>query len=225
MLFTTIKKRTIIIILILILILSCFFALPSLVATAKIYYYTVVIDAGHGGQDGGSVSPYSGVDENHLNLEYAFTLKSMLEEIGIRVIMTRTNLNGLYSILAENKKKDDMKKRQEIIDNSNANLVISIHMNSYPLKSSRGARVFYKDGDTSSFTLATNIQNIFVQNLPNAGKVPLIGDYFILNCSTITSVIIECGFLTNQEEESLLVEKEYQKKLTTCVLYGIVISL
>lgn len=225
MLFLSVKKRTVIIAVFLVLLLSVFFALPSLVASARTYTYTIVLDAGHGGIDGGSVSPFSGVDENYLNLKYTLTLKSYLEELGIKVVLTRTNLNGLYSLFSENKKKDDMEKRRQIIEHAKANLVVSIHMNSFPLSSSRGAQVFFKEGDTASQYVAQNIQNVFYKNLPYARKEALKGDYYILNCSNTTSVIVECGFLSNREEEKLLQNDDYMRKVCMCIVYGIVMSL
>lgn len=200
-------------------------SLPAIFAQAKTFAYTVVVDAGHGGYDGGMVSPYSDADENHLNLEYALTLKEILTSAGIRVVLTRKNLNGLYSLFSENRKKDDMKKRIEIIETSGANLVVSIHMNSFSLKSSRGAQVFYRETDTSSAALANNIQSVFFQTLPHARNTPRTGDYYILNESPVPSVIVECGFLTNKEEESLLNDKSYMRKLCTSLAYGIIISL
>lgn len=225
MLFLSIKKRTLIIVLVVVLVISAFLSLPAIFTQAKTFAYSVVIDAGHGGFDGGMVSPYSDVDENHLNLEYALTLKEILISAGIRVVLTRKNLNGLYSIFSENRKKDDMKKRIEIIENSGANLVVSIHMNSFSLRSSRGAQVFFKENDVSSANLASNIQNVFFQTLPHAREFPRTGDYYILNESPMPSVIVECGFLTNKEEEILLRDKSYMRKLCTSLAYGIIISL
>ena len=205
--------------------LSATLSLPSIFAQAKTFNYTVVIDAGHGGFDGGSVSPYSDADENHLNLQYALTLKEILNKAGIGVVLTRKNLNGLYSLFAENRKKDDMKKRIEIIEKSGANLVVSIHMNSFPLRSSRGAQVFYKEDNASSQFLANNIQQVFYENLPHGRKEAKPGDYYILNQSPIPSVIVECGFLSNKEDEQLLQDSIYRSKVCTAIAYGIIISL
>lgn len=225
MLFLSIKKRTIVIILVVVLVLSAFFSLPAIFTSAKTYKYTIVIDAGHGGTDGGSVSPFSDADENHLNLDYALCLKEILEDVGIKVILTRKNLNGLYSLFAENRKKDDMKKRIQIIEGENADLAISIHMNSFPLRSSRGAQVFYKEDNAASKKLADNIQAVFYHNLPYARSFSKTGDYYILNETTIPVVIVECGFLTNEEEEKLLRNKDYMGKVCMYIAYGIILSL
>ena len=225
MLFVSIKKRTIILFFCFVLLISAFFSLPAIFTNARDYRYTIVIDAGHGGYDGGSVSPFSNVDENHLNLAYALCLKEILDDLGIRVVLTRKNLNGLYSIFADNRKKDDMAKRIDIIKNANANFAISIHMNSFPLRSSRGAQVFYREDDEASQKLANNIQQVFYQNLPYGRSNSKTGDYYILNESPIPSVIIECGFLTNEEEESLLLDTNYMAKVCMNIAYGIILSL
>lgn len=224
--FLTIKKKSLLIFLCAVIcLISCgvYFGFKNTFASTY-SGLVVVIDAGHGGADGGSVSSFSGIDENHINLEYAKCLEDIFESIGVRVIMTRKDLNGLYPIYSTNRKKDDMKQRAKIIKKSNADLVLSIHMNSFPLESSRGAQVFFKDGDISSQTLANNIQQMFVQNLPKARTNAQKGDYYILNCSNTPSVIVECGFLSNKEEESLLITKSYMQKVCLCIAYGVILS-
>ena len=126
---------------------------------------TIAIDAGHGGIDGGTVGVSTGKDENYLNLQYSLCLEEILENYNINVVMTRTTLNGLYSPFAENKKLDDMARRKEIVQKSNADILISLHMNSFPLSSSRGAQVFFKSGDEKSAVLADCIQSVFIQTL------------------------------------------------------------
>ena len=225
MLFLSIKKKHIVIALIFILLLSVFLSLPSLVVSTRVYRYCVVIDAGHGGSDGGSVSPFSGIDENHINLEYANCLKSLLENAGVKTVMTRENLNGLYPIYSTNRKQDDMKARKKIIENSNANLVVSIHMNSFPMQSSYGCQTFFNPNNPASVYLANTIQNLFVQNLANARKTAQAGDYYILNCSNTPSVLVECGFLSNQQEEKLLQTQEYKTQICSLIAYGIIMCL
>lgn len=217
----SLNKKLIIIFLIIILILSCVFALPSAFTSTPSQKYIILIDAGHGGIDGGAVGRKTGKDENSLNLEYAFTLKEILERFNIKVVMTRSNLSGLYNPFSVNKKKDDMKKRQEIINRSNANLVISIHMNSHPLSSPKGAQVFFKEDDLASLGLATSIQKIFIQTLPNARLTPSVGDYYILNCTDIPGVIIECGYLSNPSDEALLLTESHRQLVCYSIFIGI----
>ena len=183
--------------------------------------YTVVIDAGHGGIDGGSVGVVTKNDENHLNLEYAKCLKDYFENFDIGVVMTRTTLDGLYSPTAKNKKKSDMQKRKEIIEKSGANLVVSIHMNSFPTKSSLGAQVFYDKNNEGGKALAECIQKRFVLDIENARKSPKHGDYFMVNCTTLPSVIVECGYLSNPTEDQLLSTSAYKEKVCYSIFCGV----
>jgi N-acetylmuramoyl-L-alanine amidase len=182
--------------------------------------YTVVIDAGHGGIDGGSVGKISGVTESSLNLDYALNLASQFNKMGINCVLTRKNENGLYDSSVKNLKKSDMKKRKEIIDKSGADLVISIHMDSFSLSSTNGAQAFYKKGSESGKIFVEIIQKQLSCNFENAEKSQRVGGYYIVNCTDIPAVLVECGFLSNQEEEALLQDKEYQNKMCYSILCG-----
>ena len=214
------KKKYIIIALALLLAASTVLVLSTTSASIPNKSYTIVIDPGHGGIDGGSVG-VSGQDENYLNLEYSLCLKEILTDAGVNVIMTRTNLNGLYSIFSDNKKLDDMKKRKDIVTKSKADMVLSIHMNSFPLKSARGAQVFYKKDSVSGEKLAENIQEVFIKTLPNAKPQPAVGDYYMLNEFEIPSVIIECGYISNEEEEQLILQEDYKKLVCLSIFAGV----
>lgn len=182
---------------------------------------TVVLDAGHGGIDGGVVG-YSGQTcERDINLSFVFCLATYFKAMDFRVVYTRTNENGLYSEFASNKKKDDMKRRAEIIKKSNADLVISIHQNGYIDTSQRGATTFYKMGNEQSQKLAHCIQSRFISSVENARKEELSGDFYILNCSNSLGVLIECGFLTNKEEEMILQSKSYQSMMCHHIFTGV----
>lgn len=219
--FLTISRKTIIFIFVIICITSLIFILPSISVSSPNNKPTIVIDAGHGGIDGGSKGINTNITEKELNLEYAIALKELCETSGMNVIMTRTNDNGLYDIFSSNKKKDDMLERKRIIEKSGAEIVVSIHMNSFALKSCRGAQVFYKDGDEKSLSLASSIQECFVSSISGARNNADKGDYYILNCSDATSVIVECGFLSNPEEESLLLSESHKQKICYAILCGI----
>lgn len=183
--------------------------------------YTVVIDAGHGGIDGGSVGVVTKNDENHLNLEYAKCLKTYFENFDIGVVMTRSTLDGLYSPIAKNKKKSDMQKRKDIIEKSGADLVVSIHMNSFPTKASRGAQVFYDKNNESGKALADCIQKRFVLDIENARKSAKPGDFFLVNCTPLPSVIVECGYLSNPTEDQLLATKKHREKICYAIFCGV----
>lgn len=216
------SKKALILFLIFVIALSCFAFLPSAFAATPGGLLTVVIDAGHGGIDGGCVGSLEGSNERELNLIYANTLKRYLEEYGITVVMTRTTTEGLYSTFSTNRKKDDMAKRKEIIERSNADVIISIHMNSFPLKSARGAHVFYNPDNNVSHNLAECIQSSLRSSIAHAKKEPGVGDYYMLTCTNVPAVIVECGFLSNAEEEKLLLSSEYREKLCYAILCGII---
>ncbi|MEG1752153.1 MAG: N-acetylmuramoyl-L-alanine amidase [Clostridia bacterium] len=220
--FLTIKKQTLILIGVLLTIFIACVSLPSIVVFSPKTEFVIVIDAGHGGRDGGSVGINTKVTESELNLRYAFSLKTKCENYGIKVIMTRTDNNGLYTVFSENKKKDDMRAREKIIYESNADLVISLHMNSFANRNYKGAQVFFKKEDESGKFLAKNIQTEMLLKLPNAKKEILVGDYYLLNCTNIPSIIIECGFLSNADEELLLQDENYINLVSQTIFCGII---
>lgn len=182
---------------------------------------TIVIDAGHGGIDNGTYGKITGVKESQLNLLYANSLKKMFEELDFKVVMTRKDENGLYSVTAANKKRSDMQKRKSIIDKSGAAIVLSVHMNSFSLPSCQGAQVFYASGNDSGKRLAQKVQNSLSQSFSNARKNAEVGDYYILNCTDKPSILVEFGFLSNPQEEKLLQDKDYMQKMCYSVLSGI----
>lgn len=224
--FKTFTTKTIFIIMsISIFVLSLGFLVSSIVkqeAVASPYKLTIVLDAGHGGVDGGSVGSTTGITENELNLIYVNKLEKLLLSVGINVIKTRSNLDGLYSLGSENPKKEDMQKRKEIISNSGAQAVVSIHMNKFSLKSEKGAQVFYKTDDKNGKLFADTVMNELIGRIENARPLTLGGDFFICKCTTAPSIIVECGFLSNQEEEVLLQKEDYQDKFCYAVFCGII---
>lgn len=215
------RKKSIFAVLIVIAILLNLIFLSNITASSPNGKITIVVDAGHGGLDGGSVGK-SGSTERVLNLDYAKTLKNYLENYGFNVVLTRNTLDGLYKPDSNNIKKDDMLKRKEIIEKSNADLIVSIHMNYFPLESAKGAQVFYNPQSDVSHALADSIQSVFAANLTMARPNSEVGDYYMLNCTNVPAVIVECGFLSNPEEEALLLTEEYRKKVCYYILCGIV---
>lgn len=188
----------------------------------NILNYTIVLDAGHGGMDSGSLGVSTNVKESELNLKIVKKLEKQLSAFGFKVVLTRNNESGLYSESAENKKLDDMKKRKAIIEKCKANLVVSVHMNSFPTKSEKGAQVFYIKESANGKMLADSIQSQLYKNVPNARKNSNYGDLYILRCTENPSVLVECGFLSNPEEEALLMQEEHQQLLSYQIFCGIV---
>ncbi|MGN0823099.1 MAG: N-acetylmuramoyl-L-alanine amidase [Candidatus Gallimonas sp.] len=198
---------------------TCCFALSR--TTAQAQRLTVVIDAGHGGIDGGVTGVKSGVKESDVNLAVSRELQAVFEEAGITVVQTRLTEAGLYDAATPGYKKRDMRKRAEIIASAAPVLVISVHQNSFSLPTRRGAQVFYRADSERSATLANLIQNA-LNEMPECVRKsnPLTGDYFMLNCSEYPSVIVEGGFMTNAEDEALLLNAEYRKKLAKAIAEG-----
>jgi len=114
-----------------------------------------------------------------------------------------------------------MAKRKEVIEITKPNMVVSVHMNSFTNSKLRGAQVFYDKSSEISRSLALSIQNYFANELPSSDKGVSVGDYYMLKCTTAPSVICECGFLSNSEDESLLLTPSYQDKVASCIYKGI----
>lgn len=220
----SVNKKCFIIVLIVLIISSCIIIPTVKTSVRPKGEYTIVIDAGHGGRDGGSVGK-NGTVEKELNLKYAKSLQKMLTKAGVNVVMTRANDNGLYNEDESNKKLSDMRARRDIIQKSQPDLVVSIHMNSFPLATCTGAKTFYQAGNEVSFNIAKLIQNSLHYYIDNASSTVSAGDYYILNCTPYTSVLIECGFISTPSEEVLLNDDTYCNKLMYSVYCGIMMSL
>ena len=139
--------------------------------------YTIVIDSGHGGRDKGC-SGKNGSVESDINLEISRTLKEYLETLGISVVMTRSDGNGLYEANADNYKQSDMEKRIEIINKANPDMVISIHQNSYNDNSQKGSQVFYQEEDVVAAGLADRCEIQISYAIGVAQPVSLLVDTF-----------------------------------------------
>ena len=197
----------------------CIFALTA--SASEHMRLCVVIDAGHGGIDGGVVGITSGVKESDINLDLSRRLGRCFSDAGFSVVFTRETEAGLYGTATSGYKKRDMQKRAEIIHKSNPALVISVHQNFFSVHSRRGAQVFFRQSSAQSQTLACLIQAA-LNNMEECVRKsePLKGDYYILNCSDFPSVIVECGFLSNEEDEKLLLDSAYRDKVASAIASG-----
>lgn len=187
---------------------------------------TVVVDAGHGASDPGKVAA-DGKKEKDLNLSIAMKLKERLEKEGLNVVMTRTDDTALYSKDSKNKKVEDMEKRREIINSSNADCAVSIHQNSYSQESVKGAQVFYYQHSKDAQTLAETLQKSLIDNLDKENHREAKGNvtYYLLKKTKIPLAIVECGFLSNEEEAAKLEDEKYQEKIADAVCEGVIESL
>lgn len=192
-------------------------------ASSSIPEKVIVIDAGHGGIDAGVLGVKTSVKESEINLYIARELRSYFSEAGFSVVMTRTTSAGLYGVSTKGFKMRDMKKRKEIIEKSNADMVISVHQNACPIPSRRGGQVFYDPSSADGQALAACIQTC-LNELDDSIKPRevLAGDYYMLKCTASPSVIVECGFLSNAEDEALLLSTEYRKKIAYAIFKGAV---
>ncbi len=184
----------------------------------------IVVDAGHGGVDGGVVGATTGVKESDLNLSISLILKEVLEDIGFEVILTRKTEGGLYGAPTKGFKKRDMEKRRELIEKADPALVISVHQNRYPAKAVRGGQVFFKRGDIRGEKFALAVQDK-LNGLYNGEGVKARkatpAEYYLLSCSSAPSVIVECGFLSSPKDEALLLNASWQRRLADSVAAGV----
>jgi len=183
---------------------------------------TIAVDAGHGGYDGGAVGRVSGVPEKGINLDVAMQVKALLEQAGADVVMTRT---GDYALCDEDppirKKLQDMQRRAALITQGGADVVISIHMNEYAGRSQSGPQAFYREGCPAGRLLAGAIQSAMIAGLSPAKKREALGgDYYILTMG-VPSVLVECGFLSNREEEAKLLTQDYRHQVAKAIVQGI----
>ena len=214
------QRKLIIRTLCVLLIIITVFALSNVVLKAvrviQKSRFTIVLDAGHGGIDGGAVG-VNGTVEKTINLEYVKIMKEKLEARGFKVFLIRANDDGLYSVFDKNKKSSDMKKRISLIKKYNPNLVLSVHMNSYKDPTVKGVFTYFRKGDEQGKECANLIQKTIKKYCGIKQEFAKVGDYYILNESYYTAVLIECGFLSNPQEEKLLNDAVYKNKITDAI--------
>lgn len=179
----------------------------------------VIIDAGHGGVDGGAVS-CTGVYESNINLEIALRLDDLMHLLGIQTYMIRTDDRSVYTDgnSIASKKVSDLKQRVRIANSTPNAILISIHQNTFPDGRYSGAQVFYGNGQGSK-ELAANMQKSLVAHLnPGSNRKCKQGNgIYLLEKVNCTAVLIECGFLSNQSEEARLRNSTYQQQLCTVI--------
>lgn len=181
----------------------------------------VVIDPGHGGADPGKVGINQAL-EMDVNLQIAKMLKTFLETEGINVVMTREDASGLYDENASNKKVQDMKRRLQLIEETDPLLIVSIHQNSYHEEYVKGAQVFYYATSEKSKLLAELIQESLRELDPeNHRKAKANDSYYLLKKTNKPIVIAECGFLSNAGEADKLITPFYQEKIAFKIHMGI----
>ena len=179
----------------------------------------IIIDAGHGGIDGGATS-CTGVLESSVNLQIALKLNDLMHLLGMETKMIRTTDTSVYTqgTTIASQKVSDLKERVRIVNSQKNAVLVSIHQNYYPESQYSGAQVFYAGTDGSA-ELAKQIQELFVSTL-NPGsrrKSKRSVGVYLMEHIQCTGVLIECGFLSNPKENALLSSEDYQRKLC-CVI-------
>ena len=226
------KKRLLIIFsMVCVSILVCNFKTPNkeetmstaaLPVTSKV----IILDAGHGSPDNGASSA-DGVTENEINLKIVLKLQQLLEQGGSTVILTRSDENGIYELdkkTLREKKVSDLKNRVKIGNESDADIFVSVHLNKIPQSQYYGWQTFFRKNDENSKLLATLIQEDIkkVVQRENKREALSISDKYIVENVELPITIVECGFLSNAEEEALLQNDEYQNKLALGIYLGII---
>lgn len=187
---------------------------------------TVVLDAGHGVPDEGAQSS-NGTTEAETNLKITLKIQNLLEQSGCTVILTRSDENAIYDLDAttlKQKKISDIHNRVKIGNENSADIFVSIHLNKIPQSQYSGWQCFYKDGNENSNKLAKTIQENLNKSMQKENKrVPMkLDNVYIIKHVEIPISIVECGFLSNPEEEKELLEDSYQNKLAWGIYNGII---
>lgn len=188
---------------------------------------SVVIDVGHGGEDGGAVAP-DGTVEKDLNLSVALKLRDILNLYGVNIIMTRTEDISIYSESAKDirhKKISDIHNRFKIMQDNPDALFVSVHQNKFSSPAQFGTQVFYSKNTASSKRLAECIQKSVVKALQPENKrvvKPSGSEIYLLYNAKTTAVLVECGFISNKNELEKLKNDSYQTQMAICIADGII---
>lgn len=191
----------------------------------------VILDPGHGGEDPGVVNSDKTLKEKELNLTIALKVKALLEKGGCKVIMTREDDRLVYqegTTSVTEKRRQDLQRRKKMMDESGADIVVSIHMNGFPQTQYSGAQVFFPHNSPESQKLAVAIQKSIQSTVdPNNKREAMLKGkanekpIMILRDLKTTTAIVECGFLSNLEDQKRLATAEYQDKLADAIKSGV----
>lgn len=190
---------------------------------------TIIIDAGHGGEDGGTQSE-SGILEKHINLEISTALNDIFSFFGYNTVMTRSEDRLSYGNECDTmrkKKVSDIHNRMRIMENNPDSLFLSIHQNHYEGKSSWGTQVFYSDNNKKSEKIAESIQKTVASDIQKENKrmIKKSGkEIYLLHNTKNPAVMVECGFLSNPEEAEKLNNADYQKLMAFEIFKGTVMA-
>lgn len=189
----------------------------------------VIVDAGHGGEDGGAIAIDGETLEKDLNLSIAIKLSDMLKKNNISTFMIRSKDESIYKKddhkkTLRKKKIEDLKNRVTIANSNNKNILISIHQNKFTDESLTGMQIFYSGNNEHSVTLANFIKDELEKNISQANfreNKKANKEIYLLRNTKVPAIIIECGFISNKEELKKLTSEDYQNKIAQCIFAGI----
>lgn len=188
----------------------------SLPLANKIIY----LDAGHGGLDSGAT--YKNIKEKDINLEIVYKLKKILEDNGARVYLTRYGDYDLSIPNAVNRKRSDLSRRANIINDSNCDLYISVHLNADTSSVWSGAQIFYDDVNENNKSLALIMQQEFKKNTSTKREYKLTNDMYMYKRIKQVGVLVEAGFISNANDRYILRQEWYQNKVSSIILNSVV---
>lgn len=211
-------KKIPLLLLIMIFISSIYLYSCKEIKVNNIYNNVIFIDPGHGGKDNGT--SYNDILEDELNLKLSTILYEMILDDGGICYLSRIADYDLSSMYSKNHKLDDLNKRIKYIDSLNTSLFVSLHLNYYPNSKVNGIQVFYQKNNENSYNLAYILQNqLNEENIRK--KKCFVGDYYLLNNTKSTGVLIEYGFLSSEYDRNKLLKDSYLKYLATLIKKGI----
>ena len=180
------------------------------------------LQSAHGGSDPGKIGVHK-EKEKDINLKISLKVRDKMEKENIQVVMTREKDQDLADEDSQNRKIQDLKKRCEIIHQTQPDCVVSIHQNSYPDENIKGAQVFYYEDSQEGKHLGGIMQKNLVEGLDKNNHRQAKGNksYYLLKKTDATLVIVECGFISNSEESALLSSEKYQEQVAQSIVKGI----
>lgn len=212
------KKIWFCVMIFLLLLSSVLYFYPKSRMTSYLMKHIVFVDPGHGGKDNGT--SYQDIFEDELNMKISSFLCEMIIDEGGICYLSRVADYDLSSTYAKNHKLEDLRKRVEYIDSMNTSVFVSLHLNYYSSESVNGLQVFYQSKNENSKNFANLLQDkLNKENKRDKKTKP--GDYFILNNTSSTGVIIEYGFLSSEYDRKRLLDDNYLKKIANIIKNGI----
>ena len=186
----------------------------------KLLGKTIYLDPGHGGRDPGAI--YKELKESNINLEITLKLKTELEKNGAIVYLTRNGDYDLSKINATNHKKSDLSQRAKMINESECNMYISIHLNSDPSPTWYGTQIFYTTKNEENKKIAEIMQKNIKNNLNTDRKIKQLKNMYLFDRIKKPGILVEAGFISNANDRYLLKQEEYQQKLAQTITESIV---